>query len=564
MKAPMISDLDSYEFEERADYLPEDLLISWSPKNEHFNHVQKKLLQVGAKLIVGPRGAGKTHYIRYAYFTSKNDKKMPLPIYVTFNHYLRLETYLHEKSNAIDIFHTWVLSKIIDSCCSDYNIELSKYDIEVNDLKEFINDIERQQYKPKFDSIISKLNIELTQTIIDDCINKEGRKRAVLFFDDAALTLTKEYMVEFFDIFRSIKTSRIAPKASVYPGTTQYGPRFHVGQDAEAVSIWEDVENSHYLDFMHSLVKDRFATSNKIDADINNLLIYSSFGIPRAYINLIRSYLESKSRTKQSRFNSVIKERCDYLNNEYMSIVDKLPQYVNYINIGWDFFIKLIDELKTANHDQIRSNSISYSKIVTIGFEGIESDKIERMISFLIEAGLLYEISSISHGVNRNLKRYIPHYAYLIKDKTFTISRGFNSSELLKIIDSQSSKHPLRRKINTILSNDAIKKITLSLPNCSNCDAERLSDNQKFCHSCGSRLVDRSAYKECMKIKLVDLPLTKFQKYVVSQTKFKTVEDVISSINTADEFMKVKKVANKRAGHLDEKIKMWVTEFLEK
>ncbi|EIK1261403.1 zinc ribbon domain-containing protein, partial [Salmonella enterica] len=158
--------------------------------------------------------------------------------------------------------------------------------------------------------IITSLSIESTQDIIDACANKQGRKRTVLFFDDAALTLTKEYMVEFFDIFRSIKTSRISPKASVYPGTTQYGPRFHVGQDAEPVMIWQEVDQSDYINFMLELVRERFNNIPQIDHEINQLLIYASFGIPRAYINLVRAYSESNAKTKQSKFNMVIEERC--------------------------------------------------------------------------------------------------------------------------------------------------------------------------------------------------------------------------------------------------------------
>ncbi|HCI6465907.1 TPA: zinc ribbon domain-containing protein, partial [Klebsiella quasipneumoniae subsp. similipneumoniae] len=174
--------------------------------------------------------------------------------------------------------------------------------------------------------------------IIDTCANSQNRKRSVLFFDDAALTLTKEYMVEFFDIFRSIKTSRISPKASVYPGTTQYGPRFHLGQDAEPVLIWQDVEQSEYIDFMYALVKERFNNQVVEDKDINTLLIYASFGIPRAYINLTRAYSESKSKTKQAKFNHVIEDRCKYTYDEYISIIDKLPQYGEYIKSGWELF----------------------------------------------------------------------------------------------------------------------------------------------------------------------------------------------------------------------------------
>lgn len=81
--------LDSFEFEERADYIPEDLLVSWSPQNKHFDSIQRKLTQVGAKLLIGPRGAGKTHYMRHAFSTCKKNDSMPLPLYVSFNHYLR-------------------------------------------------------------------------------------------------------------------------------------------------------------------------------------------------------------------------------------------------------------------------------------------------------------------------------------------------------------------------------------------------------------------------------------------------------------------------------------------
>lgn len=47
--------LDNSQYEERADYLSEEQLNEWTAKNsEHFEHIQHKLIQVGAKLISGP------------------------------------------------------------------------------------------------------------------------------------------------------------------------------------------------------------------------------------------------------------------------------------------------------------------------------------------------------------------------------------------------------------------------------------------------------------------------------------------------------------------------------
>ncbi|EBR1149339.1 hypothetical protein BTM87_24665, partial [Salmonella enterica subsp. enterica] len=368
----LLEGLDGFEFEERADYLPPSILAKWSPNNKHFRAIQKKLTQVGAKLLVGPRGAGKTHYMRHAYLDCKENKNLPLPLYVSFNHYLRLETYIHETSNAIEIFHAWVLAKIVLACYDDYNI-FPFEEITIDDIKNFILDIEKQNYKTEHNKVITSLSIESTQDIIDTCANKQGRKRTVLFFDDAALTLTKEYMVEFFDIFRSIKTSRISPKASVYPGTTQYGPRFHVGQDAEPVMIWQEVDQSDYINFMLELVKERFNNIPQIDTEINQLLIYASFGIPRAYINLVRAYSESNAKTKQSKFNMVIEERCKYLYDEYISIIDKLPQYGVYVKSGWDFFYKIVSDLKEINHINIRKDGVNYKKIVSIGIEDLNT-----------------------------------------------------------------------------------------------------------------------------------------------------------------------------------------------
>ncbi|ASF15712.1 hypothetical protein [Shewanella sp. FDAARGOS_354] len=122
-----LSFFDSSEYEERADYLSVEQLLSWTANSEHFKYIQKKLIQVGAKLITGPRGTGKTHQMRCAYNTCINDEKLPLPIYITFNHYLRLETYLHDRSNALDIFHAWVLCKISYAVIDNFDVEY-KYD----------------------------------------------------------------------------------------------------------------------------------------------------------------------------------------------------------------------------------------------------------------------------------------------------------------------------------------------------------------------------------------------------------------------------------------------------
>ncbi|KER04317.1 zinc ribbon domain-containing protein [Photorhabdus temperata] len=556
-----LSLFDEAEFEERADYIDKQNLLKWTATSKHHNNIQKKLIQVGAKLIVGPRGTGKTHQMRLAYFDCKNDIQKPLPLYVTFNHYLRLETYLHESSNAIDIFHAWVLAKIVFACEEDYGVFLENVDFTSKDLKNFIINIEKQKYSQEHTRIISGLSLNDVKNLIEKAILKNDRKRAILFLDDAALTFTNDYMIEFFDIFRSLKTIKISPKASVYPGTTQYGPRFHVGQDAEKVPIWMSVEDSDYLQFMDTIVSTRFGNSLDIDQDMRELLMYAAFGIPRTYIMFLRSYIDSDRNKPQSKFNAIITEKCSNIINEYRSIAQKMPQYNIIINIGDELISIIVNTIKAFNHKKIDESGHNYKKNIVIGIESIDN-KAERMIKFLIEAGILYAEDDISHGSDRKIRRFIPHLALLIKERALIKSRGFNVSDFLRILKGSSEKHPVRKKFARLLSQDKINSIALDLPPCSNCQTPRIVDGQRFCHICGTILLDSSIFKNCMSTKLLDLPLTEFQKKVISKTKYLTIEDVLTSDNTAAELKKVKGVGVKYSERIIKKINEWTNEFL--
>lgn len=552
---------DEAEYEERADYIENDDLLKWTASSKHFDNIQKKLIQVGAKLIVGPRGTGKTHQMRCAYLSCKNDTSKPLPLYVTFNHYLRLETYLHENSNAIDIFHSWVLAKIVDACSSDYDVFLDDVSFDLEFIRKFISDVEKQRYDDKYAKVLTEINIKAVQELIEKAVSINNRKRAVLFLDDAALTFTNDFMIEFFDIFRSLKTIHISPKASVYPGTTQYGPRFHVGQDAERVQIWMNVEDSDYLQFMDAIVTTRFGNSLDIDKDMRELLMYAAFGIPRTYIMFLRSYIESERKNQQSKFNAIISEKCVNIMNEYNSIAKKMPQYSKIINVGDSLISQIVKTIKLFNHNKIDESRENYRKNIVIGIEDIDS-KADRMIKFLVEAGILYVEDDISHGTERKIKRFIPHLALLIKDRVFTKSKGFNVAELNGILKGASEKHPVRKKFDRLLSPEIINSIELDLPPCSKCNTPRIAEGQRYCHICGTILIDSSTFRNCMRTHLNELPLTEFQKKVIEKTKYVTIEDVLSSDNTAAELKKVKGVGEKYSNKIVKKINEWTNEFM--
>ena len=62
-------------------------------------------------------------------------------------------------------------------------------------------------------------------------------KRIVLFFDDAAHLGREASLEEFFDIYRTLSSSSVSCKATIYPGVTRFGTRFDLYNDATVIDL---------------------------------------------------------------------------------------------------------------------------------------------------------------------------------------------------------------------------------------------------------------------------------------------------------------------------------------
>ena len=566
MNAEMNELTDQKEFEERADYSALEDLKKWNVDNEHFQEIQNKLVQKGAKLLVGPRGTGKTHQMRLAYDKCLKNKKYPMAAYVSFSKYYHLEPFLFKSPNAIKIFHTWVLGKILLSCyklideANREDIELTnEYDfVNKESLEEFVAQAEKGTVLSQHDELITKLTISSAIKIIEALGIKFKRKRVVLLLDDAALSLTPDYMIEFFDIFRSLKTARTSPKASVYPGT-QYGPRFHVGHEAELFHSWIDIEADGYSAFMDDLIEKRsLDVKSDIRGDIIELLKYASFGVPRVFLNMLRRYLQDSGKSTQQKFNNVISEQVKLIKGEYLSLYQKMPQYKSIIEIGFSLFETIVDDIAKANKGLVNE------KQILVGIEIVPDISFDRMMRFLIEAGLLYDRETVSHGENREYHRYIPQFVFLMQKRAFSEGKkGFDSSGIVEFINRKQCKHPLRRSFSKLLSSEQIKSMKLDLPPCSNCGAQRLTEEQKFCHNCGKELIGHSAFKKCMKLTIDDLPISDWQKRKIKgESKLKIVSDFLTMSDPGTELRRPHGIGRVKSEQIYNKVKKLVEEFL--
>jgi hypothetical protein len=291
--------------EQRADYIPIEKLVSETAGGSQlFKAAQKALLNSSLRTIVGPRGCGKTHLMRYAWQQCKDGPAKPFAVYASFNRYYRLEPLLVSRASPPYEFHAWALGVIavaalysFEAFSSHANLEGFKSDnlffVGRETLETLISSLEKNRPLTADQvSIADTLSINLVQKLIDTCCGKLGRKRTVLFLDDAALTLTPMYMSEILDILSALKSSTIAPKASVYPGTTEYSSKFHIGQDAMSISVWPSTENDGYDTDMDDIAKNRIADFEQFPNEAVVLIRFAAFGISRAYLTMLFEFKE--------------------------------------------------------------------------------------------------------------------------------------------------------------------------------------------------------------------------------------------------------------------------------
>jgi hypothetical protein len=133
----------------------------------------------------------------------------------------------------------------------------------------------------------------------------------------------------------------------------------------------------------------------------------------------------------------------------------------------------------------------------------------------------------------------------------------------VNVLKGTNSKHPLRRQIENLLEEEVISKLKLDLPVCQNCKTPRIDEYQKFCHICGTELINQSTYESCMKISIQDLPLPIWQRERIGEfTNLKTIQDILSIQDPASELRKAPMIGQQRSKKILEDTFSFVQDFL--
>ena len=532
----MQNDLDLAVFVEQAEYISPDDFGKWVVEHPQEESIIRKLISPGAKLITGPRGCGKTTLLLKALHKAK--EKSVLAIYVNFKTSLKMEPLYKKNVNAPYWFLQWMLLKVYDGLyetIKDFNIPSGHLSISKKRVEQSLRAIE--------DGLIEKIadgqnvSLDILQHEIDDILKTHNLARCVILLDDAAHAFSTEQQEDFFDFFRKIKSRTISPKAAIYPGVTAFSPSFHVGHDAEEISVWLNPSKDNYVVFMENLLRKRLPES--VVSGLNSsesllkLLIYAANGIPRHLLNMINSIIFDEEDTYTSsnvqRLNrqatlKAIESNFNDARLLYTSLKSKLPIYKGFIEQGEVFFDRILDIVKEFNR-----GGEPDKQATLIGIKNPIEPEVSKVIGFFEYAGLLCPAGDSKRGNKGVYELFALNYSSIINRNVFFSSRGLNTHNYVTAFETRPNHVYPRVTTETIFNSKEVSSFfELSLPPCQKCKEPRVNENARFCIKCGAELTSISIFEGIVNQDISVLPLTERRiKAIKTHSNIRTIKDIL-------------------------------------
>jgi hypothetical protein len=544
-------------FVEQAEYLDSAMFSSWFVEHPKEVEILRKLKASGAKLLIGPRGTGKTTLMLKALNEmSFAGGAETLPAYVNFKTSLRLEPLYKTSGNATFWFNQWLfLNAAIGLANSLENLGLSSQpkinNLPIETAKKIVDSLQSGDLDTAKKLLETPVTISEFNSYSRECLNICDRVRIVFLFDDAAHAFSSDQQRDFFDFFRLIKSPSISPKAAIYPGVTNFSSAFHVGHDAEQVDIWLDPTDPRYLNFMRSLVNRRLsdstATALTLDDATFQLLALSAFGIPRNMLNMVRKITTSEETdnnisSKKKTFSrtavlSAIAECGDTSQQIFKSLKAKIPTYSSFVDQGLVFLKQAIQTIKDYN------SKTTKAKTVTLALTEPLANELKTLLSFLEYSGLVRPRGNVSRGVKGTFALFDIHYALLVDSNAVLAQKAFTIADVAESLSKRDAHAFVRTSAEKLLgTNDIAEILPLQLPPCEVCNTPRASSEAKFCLNCGSPLSLKSTFETAVQQSISLLPLTPGRiKSISSQSSIQTVKDVLLD-KEHKELLKVKMI----------------------
>lgn len=494
--------------------------------------VLRRLVGPGPKLLKGPRGSGKSNYLKRAYFRLRA-RDTVLVAYINYSQHLALEPLMLRSEQALEHFRQWLIYKIVIALEEALQESAPRDLVQLaNHGKQFINEIQTsvgrtpQNLPPRVSpsELLSKIEAWCAET---------GRTRAVLLMDDAAHAFMQQQQREFFEVFRALRSRVVACKAAIYPGVTSYSPFFNVGHEAEEIEVWIRPDSPEYLTTMRAIFAARFPVSmqKEIRGEIVDLAAYASFGLPRNFLNILSDSIGDADDEGEGkvdlptvrRVRDAVGQNAIRVRQLFEEISRKLPRYENFVQVGMELQSQMITEIRENNRERSRQGP----KYIGIAISQPWDPDLTQVISLLEYAGVIRRIGPVSRGADR-YERVQVHSSLLIADNALQLGRSPAVEDYGTALKRQSADDFVRRQPNRIFNEEQAARCRLNLSPCPKCQSPRISDDAVFCYKCGTPLHEQSVYMEMLSSPVDSLRLTQVKlERIAEHTKIRTVQDVL-------------------------------------
>ena len=242
-----------------AEECPADRFDAIHKFSDQDNAIIRKLIAHGPVLIRGGRGSGKSALLIEA------DRRMKSILHI-FSVYISLR-YLPLLQSDGDEY--------IAHFCALVSSKIQQELIKSNITQDFA--------VTKDQSVFMTSIVELSIAI---------EKRIVFLFDDAAHIGREKPLTVFFDLFRTLSTSSVSCKASIYPGVTKFGIRFDVYNDSTIVDVSRTEVGESSTRFFAEVMAARYPNLSLSDRFSERMSPQSFAGlVGRAVIGNMRAFV---------------------------------------------------------------------------------------------------------------------------------------------------------------------------------------------------------------------------------------------------------------------------------
>ncbi|WP_309133883.1 zinc ribbon domain-containing protein [Cellulomonas sp.] len=507
-------DLQSLGGNFRAEDLSRAELEELTVLSERESEVLRALESPGQRLLIGPRGSGKSTYLKLAYYQALDESRV-LPVYVNYSKSITLEPTFRTSANALPLFRQWLLAQIVYGAAQTL-LELGleppeRFAVQVGQARELVSAIERRRVEQAPETTMDVTGV---LDLLEVCVRHGGRRRAVLLLDDAAHAFAPEQQREFFEVFGALRSRWVSAKAAVYPGVTSYTPRFHVGHDAQLIDVWLRPDQPAYLEMLREIAakrldRDDYARLERREGLLEYLAL-ASFGIPRTFIVMLAKIVEENDATKLQASvllaDEAIVEASESALKVFTSLQAKLPRYRNFVEVGRELVDAILGAIREYNDGRMISGQSG--RVSTILVQEPFPPEVHRIVGLLEYAGVVrLQPGTVSNGP-RTYRVLVPHYALLISRTALGLGRNPSVGAAVTALNGRESRVRLRRQLPSLLGADYVSRCRLDLGACAVCGAQRENAEARFCANCGSRLEQVSVFEELLDASVEELPIS--------------------------------------------------------